>query len=72
MQYLITVPHFINSTLIPAKTLVGDNTPYPWKAANGDYLPPSLGVVAVDAAAKTAVATKFKTDSSGNVPLKKK
>ncbi len=72
MKFLITVPHFVNSQLLPALTEVGDGTPFPWKAANGSYLPPSLGMTATDAAAKTAVAAKFKTDSSGNVPLKKK
>ena len=72
MQYLTNVPHFVNSTLIPAGTLVGDSTPYPWKAANGDYLPPSLGLTAIDAAATAAIGAKFVTSTSGKTPIKRK
>lgn len=49
MKLKLTAPHFIGDRLLEADTVIGDDTSFPFKDANGEYLPASSSMIGLDA-----------------------
>src|SRR5262245_1168552 len=55
-QYRLLTDHVTSEGFVlEAGTVVGDDTPYPWKYANGQPMPPTPQMEGVDDAGKQAV-----------------
>lgn len=83
MRYRLTGPHHIDEQVLPAGTIVGDGTPYPFRARvddprigrkAGDPTPPSNDMVPLDDEAKKLFEelygeTDFPVDPTASIPL---
>lgn len=56
MKFRLTSPHYIHDTYLNTDVEIGDGTPWPFKDAKGNYLPPTGDMVPLDDEAKAVMA----------------
>lgn len=68
MKWQLTAPHYLNEQVLPAGTIIGDDTPYPYRSNHtdyrigrkkGDHLPPSTDMIPLDDEARQAHQREF-------------
>lgn len=59
MKYRLTADHYKYNRILEKDTLVGDDTPYPWRFSDGSPMEPSMNMEPLDAEAKEAFAKKW-------------
>lgn len=79
MKWQLLEPHYIDETVLPAGTIVGDDTPHPFRSTYndkkidrkiGDHLPPSRAMTPMDEEARRAFEETFGEEVPDIDPLK--
>lgn len=83
MKWQLTEPHHLDEQVLPAGTIIGDDTAHPYRAPKddpkigrklGDALPPSTNMIPMDDEARKAYDKHFKGqvpsgDPTASIPL---